>query len=48
MVLIGTGDIMNDPVPSWQEGTGICFSSVTRDVEDRGYRNCMVEPTGGV
>lgn len=24
---------MNDPVPSWQEGTGICFGSVTRDTE---------------
>lgn len=47
-MLIGTEKIMNDPVPSCQEGTGLCFGSVARDMEDREYRNFMVKPTGDV
>lgn len=48
MMLIGIEDIMNDPVPSWQESIDICFGSVTRDMEYRAYRNFMVQPTGDV
>lgn len=47
-MLLGIEDIMSDAVPSWQEGTGVCFGSVTRDMEYRACRSFTVGPTDDV
>ena len=48
LVLTGIEETMNDSAPSWQESSGICFGSVTRVSENRGYRNFLAVPTGDV